>query len=64
MRFVLRILIPVLVFGAVLYLVTRARKGDGAAAEPRSDTAAFVTILVVSAVVALGTVYALVTLWD
>lgn len=69
MRYLIQLLIPVLIFGAVLYALTRTRRrdpgaGDAADGEPGSDTGAFITILIVSAVVALGTGYALIVLWQ
>ncbi len=67
MRYLVQLLIPLLIFAGVVYLLTRRRKQPpaetGNAAEDGSDTPAFLTILAISAVVALGTAYALITLW-
>lgn len=67
MRYLIQFLIPALIFVAVVYLLTRGRRQDSAeatAAGPKSDAGAFIAILVVSAIVALATAYALVTLWE
>jgi len=66
MRYLVQFLIPALIFVAVVYLLTRGRRDrrGEAAAQGGSDTAAFIAILAVSAVVALGTAYALVALWE
>ncbi|MDZ7670404.1 MAG: hypothetical protein U5Q16_13670 [Gammaproteobacteria bacterium] len=68
MRYLLQLLIPLLIFAGVVYLLTRRRKQPptetGAQPEEGSDTPAFLTILAISAVVALGTAYALITLWE
>lgn len=67
MRYLLQFLIPALIFVAVVYALSRGRRRDpaesGEAAHGDSDTGAFITILAVSAVVALGAAYALVMLW-
>jgi hypothetical protein len=62
MRYVIQLLIPALLFVGVVYLLTRRRDRGGAAdpaPEPGSDTVAFIAILAIGAVVALGTAYAL-----
>ncbi len=68
MRYLLQFLIPALIFVAVVYVLSRGRRGEpsesGEASRGLSDTAAFIATLLVSAVVALGTAYALVTLWE
>jgi uncharacterized membrane protein YoaK (UPF0700 family) len=53
MRYLVQFLIPALVFVVVVYLVTRRRRAGTSAAEGK-DTAAFVVILALGAVVALG----------
>lgn len=68
MRYLVQLLIPLLIFAGVVYLLTRRRKRPpaetGDSPEEASDTPAFLTILAISAVVALGTAYALITLWE
>lgn len=68
MRYFIVLLIPALIFVGVVYLLThrgRPGAGDDQGQPPQiSDTGAFIAILVVSAVVALGTAYALVNLWE
>jgi hypothetical protein len=68
MRYLVQLIIPALIFVAVVYLLTRGRRHrrdqgpeDDASA---SDTPAFIAILAISAVVALGTAYALITLLE
>jgi hypothetical protein len=67
MRYLVQFLIPIVIFVGVVYLLTRQRRrsrgetadgiGDG------SDAPVFIAILVISALVALGTAYALATMW-
>lgn len=68
MRYLAQFVIPALIFVSVVYLLTRGRRHQSARQDQtdhrHSDTAAFLVILGVSAVVALGTAYALVALWD
>lgn len=68
MRYLVQFVIPALIFVSVVYLLTRGRRHQSARQghtdHRHSDTAAFLGILGVSAVVALGTAYALVVLWD
>lgn len=69
MRYLIQFLIPTLIFAAVVYLLTRQRRhqrADGAEDGPQSgsDTAVFLAILALGAVVALGTAFALQSLWE
>jgi hypothetical protein len=70
MRYLIQFLIPALLFAAVVYLLTRQRRHqqaegrDDAEQRPGSDTAAFLTILALGAVVALGTAFALQSFWE
>jgi hypothetical protein len=62
MRYVIQLLIPALIFVGVVYLLTRQRqrdRGDDPTRESGSDTAAFIAMLALGAVVALGAAYAL-----
>ncbi|MEQ8859485.1 MAG: hypothetical protein RIC56_12630 [Pseudomonadales bacterium] len=63
MRYLLQLLIPALIFVAVVYVLTRARRGSTSEpdrpAERTSDTGPFIVILAISALVALGTGYLL-----
>lgn len=68
MRYLVQLLIPLLIFAGVVYLLTHRRRqpptDTEVPGEGGSDTPAFLTILAISAVVALGTAYALITLWE
>lgn len=72
MRYVIRLVIPALVFAGAVYLLTRRPRNDGTTRaedrnrdrRPGSDTGPFIAILIVSAVVALGTAYLLENLWE
>jgi uncharacterized membrane protein len=64
MRYVIQLLIPALLFAGVVYLLMRQRRGSTqarTAGEPRSETAAFLVILTLGAVVALAAAYVLQT---
>jgi hypothetical protein len=65
MRYLVQLLIPALIFVGVVYLLTRRRRDASLEGEekPASDTGAFIAILAVSALVALGTAYAMTQLW-
>jgi len=65
MRYLIQFLVPALIFAGVVYLLTRRRQEpsqDGL--EPTSDTLPFIVILVVSGVVALGSAWLLVSIWE
>jgi len=67
MRYVIQLLIPALLFAGVVYLLTRQRRGSAhvdAPREPRSDTAAFIVILALGAIVALAAAFILQTVLD
>jgi hypothetical protein len=63
MRYLIQLLVPALMFVGVVYLLTRQRRrggvGSGDTGETGSDTAAFVVILALGAVVALGAAWLL-----
>jgi hypothetical protein len=67
MRYLVQFLIPIVIFIGVVYILTRQRRrsraetGDGSG--DSSDAPMFIAILVISALVALGTAYALATMW-
>lgn len=67
MRYLVQFLIPIIIFLGVVYVLTRQRRrtrgeADGGAGHG-SDAPVFIAILVISALVALGTAYALATMW-
>jgi uncharacterized membrane protein YbhN (UPF0104 family) len=69
MRYFIQLLIPALIFVGTVYLLTRQRRRDGtgseSAAQPAgSDTVAFIVILALGAVVALGIAFVLQSLLD
>lgn len=67
MRYLVQLIIPALIFVGVVYLLSsrrRDRRDQDPAGTGGSDTPAFIAILAISAVVALGTAYALVALWE
>ncbi len=69
MRYLVQFLVPALIFVGVVLLLTRQRQPGGSADPDRSarsgsDVAAFVIILALGAVVALGTGYLLTSIWD
>lgn len=60
MRYLIRLVIPILVFAGVLFLLSRTRRRTRATEDAATpDTGAFIAILAISAMVALGTAYAL-----
>lgn len=63
MRYLLQLIIPALIVVGVVYLVMRQRNA-AASGDGGSDTGAFMAILVVGAVVALGTAFALAALLE
>ena len=68
MRYLIQLIIPALIFVGVVYLLgrRRAQRPNQDSANPRgaSDTGAFLTILALGAVVALGTAFAVLSLWE
>ena len=65
MRYLIQFLIPALIFAGVVYLLTRRRQeASQDKLESRSDTLPFIVILVVSGVVALGSAWLLVSIWE
>lgn len=67
MRYLVQFLIPALIFIGVVYLLTRPRRQDGergAAPTEGSDTGAFIAILALGAIVALGTALVMSSFWE
>ncbi len=69
MRYLVQFLVPALIFVGVVLLLTRQRQPGRSANADRSarsgsDVTAFVVILALGAVVALGTGYLLILLWE
>jgi hypothetical protein len=68
MRYFIQLIIPALIFVGVVYLLTRqrgqSRGKDRADASEGSDTGAFLIILAMGAVVAIGTAFALQSFWE
>ncbi len=72
MRYLIRLVIPALVFAGAFYLLTRRPRHDGTpraggsnrAPRQGSDVFPFLAILVVSAMVALGTAFLLESMWE
>lgn len=67
MRYLAQFLIPIVIFVVVVYVLTRQRRHSRAESadgtSDGSDAPMFIAILVISALVALGTAYALATMW-
>lgn len=70
MRYLILFVSAVLIFAGVVYLLTRSRRhfrreqSRPAGSDTDSDTGPFIVILLVSAVVALGTAFLLQDVWD
>jgi hypothetical protein len=69
MRYVIQLLVPALIFVGVVYLLTRQRRRDASSMSEQpqqngSDTAAFIVILALGAVVAIATAFVLQSLLE
>lgn len=69
MRYLVQLLIPALIFVGVVYVLTRQRgqgrsQRDEQSPHSGSDTAAFIAIVALGAVVALGTAWAMISLLE